>query len=218
MLELFQTHIIGQWRMIMNAPVPYVMTTIVVALAIWAAHVWAYGRRLEKKDDTIALLDREITDYKRKLDGASPDQAKEKIESLERKVEQFSRFLEPRRLTRQQKTGLANMIRTAGPIQGRVRVVHDMSCTDCDKYAADLAEAIKSAPGWMVEISHMAMSFKKASSGLAVLVRDRSQFAQEAIVLIRALERVEIPFEVFHQPKLAEGFQVELLVVARAWT
>jgi hypothetical protein len=64
MLEPLQSYLLEQWRVIANAPIPFIMAVAVSALFIWWAVSWWYGARLEHKNAQIELQDRQLADYK----------------------------------------------------------------------------------------------------------------------------------------------------------
>ncbi|SCB37649.1 hypothetical protein GA0061098_1007157 [Bradyrhizobium shewense] len=75
--------LISGWPMIKANPVVFILILIAVVSALWIIFSWSYGSVLESKKSQIELLERQISDYKEKLHGASPDQAKAKIDALE---------------------------------------------------------------------------------------------------------------------------------------
>jgi hypothetical protein len=78
--------LISGWPMIRaNLPTFFVILVLIIG-AIWWIMNWRYGDLLASKNGQIELQDRQLADYKQKLDGASPDQAKSKIDALERRV------------------------------------------------------------------------------------------------------------------------------------
>src|ERR1700733_5100966 len=71
------------WPMIRaNLPTFFVILVLIIG-GIWWLMDWRYGSIVASKAGQIELQDRQLADYKQKLDGASPDQAKAKIEALE---------------------------------------------------------------------------------------------------------------------------------------
>jgi hypothetical protein len=54
------------WRMIYDAPVPYisalVVVSVVVSLVIWGAFSWRYNGQLENKDSTIKFQETQLTE------------------------------------------------------------------------------------------------------------------------------------------------------------
>jgi hypothetical protein len=74
------------WPMIRaNLPTFFVILVLIIG-GIWWLMDWRYGSIVASKAGQIELQDRQLADYKQKLDGASPDQAKAKIEALEHTI------------------------------------------------------------------------------------------------------------------------------------
>jgi hypothetical protein len=71
------------WPMIWANPKTFALMTAVIITIIWLIVNYSYSTVLSNKNSQIELQDRQLSDYKQKLDGASPDQAKAKIEALE---------------------------------------------------------------------------------------------------------------------------------------
>jgi hypothetical protein len=74
------------WPMIRaNLPTFFVIVVLIIG-AVWWLMDWRYGAIVASKTGQIELQDRQLADYKQKLDGASPDQAKAKMEALEHTI------------------------------------------------------------------------------------------------------------------------------------
>jgi hypothetical protein len=65
-----------------TAPAPFIMAVLAVGGMIWLAMQWGYGREL-------SFLSRQIAEYKDKLGVTNPDQAKQNIDALEKRVGQL---------------------------------------------------------------------------------------------------------------------------------
>jgi hypothetical protein len=72
-------YVLDEMRVIGDAPVVFAGALLVIAGAIWWAMSWRYSRIIRNRERTIAL-------YRNRLDGASPDEAKAKIDSLEGQI------------------------------------------------------------------------------------------------------------------------------------
>src|SRR5262249_17036564 len=79
MFEQFVQNVLGEVRLIAEAPQVFGAAVLFVAAIIWAALRWRYSGIIEHRNRIIAL-------YKARLNGATPDQAKAKIDSLEGQV------------------------------------------------------------------------------------------------------------------------------------
>jgi hypothetical protein len=74
------------WPMIRANLPTFLVILVLITGAIWVVFNWSYGAILASKNSQIELQDRQLADYRQKLDGASPDQAKAKIEALEHTI------------------------------------------------------------------------------------------------------------------------------------
>lgn len=79
MFERFIQYVLGEARLIAEAPLVFGAAVLFLGLIIWAALKWRYSRIIEYRNQLIWL-------YEDRLNGATPDQAKAKIDSLEGQV------------------------------------------------------------------------------------------------------------------------------------
>jgi hypothetical protein len=210
------------WPVIAAAPETFaaiMIAFIVVAVpSIWLVLNWSYRTRIENfqarlgsKDEQIASLQRQRDEYKNKLSGASPDEAKARIEALERRLIQ----VEPRRLAAEQREIIVRVLRSALGEAHTVQVAYDAACADCNGYAAEVGAAIGAAPGW-TPINAMVMGPRMQSAkGLAVLVPDLNNPGQTASLLMRAFSEAGVAFEALRTPWGADVAAASVLVSAR---
>jgi hypothetical protein len=74
-MELLK-YIIGEFSVIRSAPVSFGLSVIAVGLLIFYLMTWGYGRE-------NSYLRTQLDDYKEKLKGATPQEARERIDALE---------------------------------------------------------------------------------------------------------------------------------------
>src|SRR5215468_10004318 len=79
MLEQFIQYLQSEVRSIAEAPLVFGAAVLLLGALIWVALRWRYSGIIERSSRMIAL-------YKARLNGATPDQAKAKIDSLEVQV------------------------------------------------------------------------------------------------------------------------------------
>jgi len=79
MFEQLVQYVLGEVRVIAEAPLVFGAAVLFLGAIIWAALRWRYSSMIEHRNRIIAL-------YKARLDGATPDQAKAKMDSLEGQV------------------------------------------------------------------------------------------------------------------------------------
>jgi len=72
--------LLEQRAVVTSASIPFAIAVVV----IWFVVGWSYSALLSsKRPAQIELQDRQLADYKQKLDGATPEQARAKIEALD---------------------------------------------------------------------------------------------------------------------------------------
>ncbi len=176
------TQIVTIW----NAPVPFVAVAIALWFAMRAYYRAHYSKQLADSEARLKLRDDEIADYRRKLDGASPDEAKAALEKLQAEVNS----LKPRRLTR---ANVAEMIGTLAGSKGRVHLIADMSCADARPIVEGFAAAFGSV-GWTISTGAAAGPVGISRTGIRALIREGAT-APASAAGIEALKASGLPFE-----------------------
>lgn len=74
------------WPMIIANPSTFAAILVLVVMIVWTIVNWSYRRVIASKNGQIELQDRQLADYREKLKGATPEEAKAKIDALEEKV------------------------------------------------------------------------------------------------------------------------------------
>jgi hypothetical protein len=126
---------------------PFVIALFLVASCIFVAIDWRYKGVVEAKNATIERLTGEVGEYRSKLSGASPDEAKAKIERLEQTLNLAigSRW-EP--LTADQSSRLFNTI--SAMQTRRIQIMYENPFGK--ELAASIADIFRRA-GWDVKLS-----------------------------------------------------------------
>ncbi|RWH69157.1 hypothetical protein [Mesorhizobium sp.] len=133
-----------EWPVISGAPFSFIIAIAIVGTVIWLALRWQYGARLTHRDDEIAA-------YKRKLDGASPDEARLHIDRLEARIRQLE-AIAPRTLGPEQIEAIIEAGRRA---PGRIYITYDSAASDGGALQAQLLQAFRKA-GWAASGNFMA--------------------------------------------------------------
>ena len=135
MFEQFVQYILGELHLIVEAPLVFGAAVLLLGAIIWAALRWRYSRGIERRNHIIAL-------YKARLNGATPDQAKAKIDSLEGQVVSLKNREWPK-LTPAAVTDFESVLASQGS--------HVVSILPTDRdsifFARDLVDAFKRI-GW----------------------------------------------------------------------
>ncbi|MDE2105770.1 MAG: hypothetical protein KGL39_51575 [Patescibacteria group bacterium] len=155
---------------------PTVIGLIIVALVVgFAAGRFMFSERIATLKGRIEARDEKISDYDQKLEGASPDEARKRIEALELQVKALS----PRRLTEEQKTV---MVRSLAGVRANIGIGKDMAVADASAFTGDLASVFQQA-GWGVSLpAFLGMGGPQPSSGLGFEIDNNNpQQAERAV-------------------------------------
>ncbi|MGB9658195.1 MAG: hypothetical protein WCB75_23710 [Pseudolabrys sp.] len=156
MFEQFVQYILGELHLIVEAPLVFGAAVLLLGAIIWATLRWRYSRGIERRNHIIAL-------YKARLNGATPDQAKAKIDSLEGQVVSLKNREWPK-LTPAAVTDFESVLASQGS--------HVVSILPTDRdsifFARDLVDAFKRI-GWEAKRE---VSMNDIPDGLSVWPKD----------------------------------------------
>jgi hypothetical protein len=174
----------------------------------WAILSFWYSGRLASKEAEIRLQDRQLADYRDKLHGASPDEAKARMDALEKRFRQ----IEPRRLTDDQQKILRERARVSE--HQELTIIFE-SGSDCTTYAAAFEDTLREA-GWNVHNWQIVIPPRRPRSGIAVLVPDLNNIPKEAELLRTALVAAHVDIELINMKDFPPKSPVQLLITATA--
>ena len=211
MFEWVWTSIAREWLAVTSAPFLYVAASSAICTIVWIISRWHYSGVIATKDaqisslsHTIDFVERQRDDYKEKLNGATPEEAKAKIADLERRI----LILEPRRLTPQQREIIQKVLASSRGQNHALAIVHDMSCSDCNIYADEIGDTIKSYPGYTVHDFSVMSPAVKSPKGVAILSPREPTIepANAALdptteLIVQSFSQAGIPFDVFRTGK-----------------
>lgn len=205
-MEQFIKYVIREMRVIAEAPMTIFTALLVLGSVIWWALDWKYGSVVANRDSEITLLRGQRDDYKDKLSGATPDQAKARIDSLEARLA----AVEPRRLTNDQR---ATLIARLSPPQGITPLISIVAegSGDSPQFAADVSGAFRSAKGWNISEPIVIGIGNRPPSGIGINLPDPTKPSPEATVVINAFRAANIAFDV-RQLSVSPGTAVEILI------
>jgi hypothetical protein len=212
MLDTFIKHILGEVRMIADAPTSFVIAVLATALLIWIALDWRYGGIISNKDSEIVIVKAQRDDYQAKLGGSSPDQAKARIDDLENQLRVLRGQVEPRHLRPEQRQAITQSARVAGGMHALI-IVHEGGRPDCPLLAADFENVFRNA-GWQVGNGVVMGPAQRPTRGIALMIPDPNNLSADAEVLQRALRAAQIEVELMRRP-FNQAPEIELFITAR---
>lgn len=148
MIDLILEYVIDPLR---TNPVAWLVLTLVQSTIIWKVFSYFNSNSNESIRSQLDLARDQLADYKDKLNGASPDEARHRVKVLEEKIAHLSNrvdLLGPRRLGIQQKETLLSRLSIG---RGRtISIAKDGASADASTFGADLSDVFRQA-GWNVE-------------------------------------------------------------------
>ena len=174
---------------IRGAPWSVAIIAAVVAAVVWFFAGQIYGSAVSAKDATIETLKTQNDSYKEKLSGATPEEAKKRIDDLEARLAR----VEPRRLTDDQRRIISNSIGALG-VGHWIAIQSDMSCGDCNQYAVDFQKTLSDLR-WQMIMPKVMAAARASTKGIAILTPDPTNPLPEAAMLAHALSEAKIPFD-----------------------
>jgi hypothetical protein len=184
-----------EWEVIRGAPWSFISVVGVIGAAIWFFLATVNQGTISAKDATIQTLSTQVAAYKDKLNGATPDEAKAMIDSLEKKLNEKIAKLEPRHLTKEQRDIISGII--SGHVNSNYALVvaSDMSCADCKRYANEFISLLPKS-NWEISTPSVLAASAASTKGIAVLTPDPTNPLPEADILIKAFSAANIKFDI----------------------
>jgi hypothetical protein len=175
-------------RAVTRAPITFGAAVLVMAVLISCGVIWSF------RGETT-LLRQQISEYRDKLGGASPDEAKTALDTLTDEVTALQAQLKPRRVTAYQREIIADRLKASTGVQYTLAIIHEGGCWDCPQYAADFDGIFRSIPGWLVSNRVIMGLTQRPPHGLAVVVADPLHPSPQESVLLQALQAAGIALD-----------------------
>lgn len=198
-------HLEAEWRVLTGAPILSLGLLAAGAVMAYLAARWRFSGKIEHLEERIRLREDRIADYEEKLKGASPEEAKARLDSLESAVT----ALRPRRLTEEQRRTLAAHVRNR---RGRIEIAQDMAVADARLLTADLVSAFREA-GWEVRSPSVLGPAAQPITGLGLSISKDAPELQQTVA--EALRAAGIQFDAVSEMPPSELVDVMLLVTVR---
>ena len=80
--DLLVASVSKQVGTVVSAPIPFAVLLAILAFVIWRVLNHYYDERIASKNELLVLRDAQLQDYKDKLRGATPDEAKARMDAL----------------------------------------------------------------------------------------------------------------------------------------
>ena len=187
-MEALIRYLAGEGRVILQAPATFLVAIAIVSGIAWVALDWKYSSQISNLQSRLSLRDDQIADYKDKLNGATPDEAKKRLDELETQV----RALSPRRLTNEQKGKLTQALAGTSEV---IEIAQDAAVSDAKAFTGDLATCFQVA-GWTVSLPSIFAPGYVPPTGVALRVLNPGSLRPAELNAKKALEAAGIEFNI----------------------
>lgn len=200
-------------RAIASAPILAAVGLVIALLIIWGALHWSYQAALANRDAHISFLDRRVAEYRDRLGGASPDEARKRIDALEQELRALRVRLQPRRLSAAQRQSIIDRSRLPSGAQALpVVVAYEANCSDCQAFAEDLFGALSERANWDVSTMVIETPTERPRTGLAIRVEQPLRPPPAGVRLQQALRSAGLAFDMIAG---GTGGSAELIITER---
>ncbi len=177
-----------EWATVSHAPLIFLACLIVAGLMIWRVVHWQYSTQLAHAQSALSLRDAQVQDYKEKLSGATPDEAKARLDILEEKLNKLS----PRRISDSQKSAIVSAIR---PFKGcQVNLVKDGAAPGMERFVRVVTSAFVDA-GWSVNPGMVIGIANPPNCGVRLVVQSPADLTSPQQGIAAGLRGAGIHFE-----------------------
>ncbi|MFF0919109.1 hypothetical protein ACFYE8_05330 [Rhizobium leguminosarum] len=173
------------WAVISQAPFVVVGLLLATAVAAFSVGRFFLSEKVANLESRLATKDETIANYREKLAGATPDEARSKIDELERRLS----ALEPSILSASQSAMFSAIV---GTKPGSVQVVVDLASANRQQLARQLERSLKDV-GWNVEIGSAAGVSNPPKTGISIT--PGSVDIADANILARAFDAIGVAYE-----------------------
>ena len=205
MPEEFIKYLLEQWSMLTQVGVPFVIAVLLASGIIWGALKWRYGREMSL-----------LKQYKDKLSGVSPDEAKALINNLGQQLANLKDKVEPRRLNEEQRRLIIENAALPEGTTYRISIQNEVG-SDTTEYAGDFDNALRRTPGWQVRRCTFPPmpTFAPSAHGVLIVATPRNFGTPEILSIRRALDAASITYEFASHPAVSGNADVFLLIRPR---
>lgn len=208
----FFSYLSREWTVVSGAPLIFMSGWAIVAALCFAAMKLFDSGRKAALEERLRLKDDQLNDYKEKLAGASPEEARQRIAALEQRLDS----LEPRALTEQQ---IRDMHEILSRVSGHVLIAQDMLSAEATTLQGQL-DAIFRRARWEVGNAMVAGVGNPPSSGIAVTTRTGASLTPAAQAVVDAFDKIGLKYdfrrEAVAPEDIASRGEVEILLTKQA--
>jgi hypothetical protein len=197
---------------IASAPIAFLVIILVAGGVMWTVIHLSYTAHIASKNTQIAFLERRLAEWRDRMSGMSPDEARARLAALETQVRTLQQRAQPRSLSNDQRQSLIDRARLRPGLQYTVTILRQEGCSDCEHFAAKIAVALRESTSWSVSTGTLPATADKPRYGVAIRVADPLRPPPEGTRLQDVLQAGGVSFEMIAG---GTGAGPELLITER---
>lgn len=185
----------AEWGVIVDAPISIIIIATFTIVAAYKVFDFLHKAKVDTIERELSLSKATVDEFKRKTDVDSPDDAKHKIDALERKITEIEvsvKKMEPMRLSQQQKSAMISALSIAAG--NKVSIAKDGASPDAAKLSADLVDAFKRG-GWSVSTPMVLGLGNPPPSGIEIGFSQLESRSVAEQAIINAFESANISYD-----------------------
>ena len=197
-----------QFTLVVQIPVPFLTTILASGWLIWLVVKHTFDTRLANADSTKQLLERQLQEYRDKLSGASPDEARARMDALEARLDAMG----PRKLPPEKRQLMVPILGEFGG--SSASIAYDAGASDAQVFTKHLAAAFTAA-GWQVQLPMVVGIGSPPPTGIGVSVSNAAQLSPHENAACQALRAAGLEFDLQVAPKRwhpNHEFAVEIVI------
>lgn len=167
---------------------PFVLAVAIVAFVAWKIAQREYATRLTNAASDYQSLERQLNEYKNKLSGATPDEAKARLNALELEIAR----LKPKKLTPEQIRTFTGVLQAH---RGAVMLISDGHEPHGRRLRHQFAPAFTEAE-WEVTVGSSNDPSRTVPEGLIVMLRPEGARTISEKLVVEALDAAGVAYAV----------------------
>lgn len=203
------------WPALTAAPGTFLFAVLIGSVAAFLFLRLIFNGQISTLRERLAQRDDLIAEYREKLQGATPEEARARIDRLEAQVNPLvhkMKEMEPRRLTAIQKTAIiAKLSKMRGAF---LMLQREMQAHDTLELVEDFLATFHEA-GWEGRINNRMSMDITAGTGLALCVNDPKALTPAEKCVAEALQSAGLPFDVRQEMEKSRPVHMAQLMVYR---
>lgn len=206
-MESVVKYVLSEFSIIKQSPVSFFVCLTLISGAIWRIISWRYSATIDSYEARNRLQADQIADYKIKLSGASPDEAKARLDGLEASVSKLA----PRSLSDEQ---LAILVKQLAHNPGRANITLSVSSPNAKPIHASLETSFRKA-GYVTN-TWITMETRIIHGSISLNVPDVDHLTQRQAHVLTLLRNLNLEIVVEHQPDHpANEYPIDIWLVVR---